>query len=134
MKMTKWIKTIFTAASGSVIAGLFSATIYVSLILIFEDGIGLGDPVWKGFFLQVLFLSAVSIIFLLSVTIPAALIAEKFLAGIKLKLLVYCLVSFPVLYYCFVAVFDNSVLDTVIVPLAGTGLYCIYQYRQMRSM
>lgn len=126
--MKKWLKVVLVAALGAVLTGLFSATIYVSIIVVFQDSLGLGEPVWKGYFGQIGVLTYFSGIFLIAITIPAVIIVEIISIKFRVKIVIYYIVNFLVLYYCFVFAFDNNILTSIAVPIVGAGVYCIYQY------
>ena len=52
---------------------------YVGVIAILNNGIGLGEPMWKGFLIQVLFHSQFSLIVLVIVVIPLFVLMLKFI-------------------------------------------------------
>ena len=128
--MKMWIK----APINLTITSLLSAFSYVALVSGLNKGIGLGEPIWEGFILQVIFHFIFTFVALLLLITPLYFVLGKVL-GIKAKSLIICNMSiFAVIFllYVFIVSVDGFWLGVFVPCLVGIFSFSFIEHLTSR--
>ncbi len=129
--MKQWIRLPFIIIAASVSAAL----VVLVLVVIVDDGRGLGQPMWYGFFLQMLFISMTRAIPLAIIMIPSILLTEKYVRVPKVAILICAILATASLVSVFVYFQGTgaSWLWTVVPSAIGASTLAIVQYITRRK-
>lgn len=126
--MTLWVRTPLNLLVTAFVASLM----YVSQVAISNKGVGLGEPLWQGFMLQITLHVAYTLIALLVIITPIHIFSVKKISSRTSAMLISCMAVFSVLvlvYTQFVAGVGGDWLVAVLPCVAGTlGFYMIERY------
>ncbi len=136
IKMKSW-KTIIV---NILITAFFSMFAYVGLLSILNNGVELGEPMWKGFIIQVLFHSQFSLAVFTVVILPIYILLKKTIDNkvtIMALLSLSVFLSLIVLQYLYQGEFW---LGSLVPSILGTIMFITIEYltstssRSLRSL
>lgn len=122
--MNRWQSLSFNIFSTA----FLSMLTYIGYIAIINNGVELGEPMWKGFVIQVLFHSIFSLMLLVIIILPLFLLTIKL---IKNKTISYAVASFVIflsfmwLYY---ALQGEFWWGSLIPSIVGTIVFITIEY------
>ena len=127
--MAAWKKIIFIYLCTAMIGALT----YVSAVVIFEDGRGLGEHMWGGFIIQVFLLSTHGLIYGLVFLLPLLLLLEKFLDNFYIKIASFTVVTFLFLTGSYIMYSGIHPLASLKLSIFASSIIFVIQYLTMRS-
>lgn len=76
--MTTWKRVLIIYLSTVIIC----AFTYVTAVVVVEGGVELGEPMWKGYLLQITFLLTLGFIYFGILFLPIIILVEKLVGGV----------------------------------------------------
>ena len=112
---------------------ILGATTYVSAVVIIEGGRELGEPVWKGYFIQLYLLSTYGLVLGALFFLPILILVEKFITNYYKKITLYAVTTLFFLTGAFTLYSGVQPLTSLALSIIPTLLVLIVQYLTMRS-
>jgi len=134
MKAWKAIALIYLSTA------ILGAITYVTAVVIFEGGRELGEPMWKGYFIQLYLLSTYSLILGLLFFLPILILVEKFVISYYKKIVSYAVATLLFLTGAFTLYSGVQPLTSLALSVFPTLLVLLIQHlttasnRTLRSL
>jgi len=127
--MATWKRIIIIYLSTVVVC----AFTYVTAVVVFEGGIELGEPMWKGYLLQLYFLSTLGLIYFGIFLIPIMLLVEKYVSNSIKKLSIYGVTTLTLLTFAYIQYSGTNLWTSIPLSTFGTIIILFIQYLTIRS-
>lgn len=117
------------------ITALLSAFSYVTLVSLFNSGVGLGEPMWQGYLNQVIFHFIFTFIALIAIITPLYFLLKRLTGNKALLLVITSLFIFFVLVflYVFIVSVDGYWLGVLLPCVVGVLTFTAIEYLTNRS-
>lgn len=126
--MQLWARIVI----GVVAAGTLAPLTVLLLVVIVDDGRGLGEPMWEGFVIQLMFMFLLSVIALAVFLAPTMLITERLIGIHKNTFAIYAIATIVALFIAFVYIGTDK-LWALIPGTAGVVGLGLSEYLARRS-
>jgi len=129
--MRAWMNTPINLT----ITALLSAFSYVTLVSLFNSGVGLGEPMWQGYLNQVIFHFIFTFIALIAIITPLYFLLKRLTGNKALLLVITSLFIFFVLVflYVFIVSVDGYWLGVLLPCVVGVLTFTAIEYLTNRS-
>jgi len=106
---------------------------YVTAVVVLEGGIELGEPMWKGYFLQLYLLSILGLIYFGIFLIPIMILLEKYVHNRIIKLSIYGVTTLCLLTAAYIQYSGANLWSSIPLSIFGTIILLFIQYLTTRS-